>query len=421
MDQKRGNRFAVNHRSLAATVLAIACLAAAAHADTFVDPLDDWSKVAGHSDGLTLDSTNPTLFYNDESRVKNADSSQEGSFYYHFPGITRFSAIVYYWNKLGTVSVYSSPDNTNWTPVTVSETTPVQTSAAVSWTASQISASLPPHTDYLAFDLHGGASPNVWTPQVGQIQMETEDIAPSMPGPAGLTVVAAGGKACLAWYPVKDATSYTVKRRKATASGFQKVASGITDTMFTDSGIAGGVKYYYTVTANVDKETTDNSDQVLAVSKPASTVLVDPLTDWGLTSSHDSDLEMAKVVDAVDCVRRMGVEPQSFVYNLPGSSGFSLDIYSKDADMNNEVKVQVSEDGENWTEVPLSLKLSAKIDDATYGVTCSPSGQLPPGSNYLRFTVDAGGDSPSLAQLRITYAGANPVKTAAEHMAPAHN
>ena len=302
--------------------------------------------------------------------------------------------------------MYCSPDNVTWTPVTVSHTdlTPSTDSGYNGWVSTRIAADLPDGTNYLAFTLRGDPT-HVWTPQVGQVAMELSNNASSSSGPAGLTVVAAGGKASLAWYPIKGAVAYTIKRRPATSKHFETVAAGVKSNVYTDDGLKNDVKYYYAVTATLDKGDTGNSEEVLAVSKSDSVVMTDPLTDWNLAATHSSNLEFDKLIDNVDCVRRSGNTRETFAYNLPGATGFAVNVFSADADMNNDVTVETSADGTNWSILPTSLKLPAKAAPGLFAAVCAPTGKLPADTNYIRFALGSDGSpslNPSLGQLRIT-------------------
>lgn len=399
----------------------------ATHAVTVTDTLDDWKLVEGHSPGLTLDGTNSEYFYHDSSRVKVDDADTVGSFYYHFTDISSFAAFIYYFQGKGSLDVYASPDNVNWTPITYDHTNLTLTSTDPNnggWASTKISAMLPSGTNYLAFTIHGGAAPQMWTPQIGQVSMDVERIGPSIPGPAGLSVVAAGGHAALAWYPMPSANSYTIKRRSASSEDYHTIASGVTSTTFNDEGLKNGAKYYYAVIADTNSGTTDKSDEVLAVPSAGAVVLADPMADWSLTSAHTPNLDFASVTKNVTCVHRTSATQESFEYNLPGATSFTANVYSTDPQISsNAVTVEASNDGQTWTDVPVSLELMAKASDNTYAAICRPSGKLPAETNYLRFVMGADGvppDNPSIGQVRIVYGATNPVKTAAAHGAAIH-
>lgn len=392
----------------------------AVFADTITDTLDNWNNVAGHSQGLVLDSSNPDYFYNDNSRVKIGDgtSGAVGSFFYHVDGISSFAAFVYYWTTQGSIEVYASSDNVNWTPVTFTHSDPSPTTASgyAGWLSERIQADVPPGTSYLGFTLHGGSGTYIWTPQIGQVAIETMAVA--LPGPAGLSVVAGNGKASLAWFPVKNAKSYTIKRRTAASKDFHVISEGVKTTTFTDDGLTNSTKYYYAVLAETDKGTSGESDEVLAVPAPDVVVMADKLTDWNTASAHSPNLEFDQLLGTADCVHRTGNTMETIDYNLPGASGFALNVYSADGDMNSSLTVETSPDGTNWSILPTSLKLSAKPASDLYAAVCAPTGKLPSGTNYLRFEIGSDGSpaaNPSLGQIRIMYAQTEAVKTAAAH------
>lgn len=53
----------------------------------------------------------------------------------------------------------------------------------------------------------------------------------------------------LAWNPTAGATAYNVKRSTAPTGPFQTIAAGVSDLSFNDTGLDGGVRYFYTVSA----------------------------------------------------------------------------------------------------------------------------------------------------------------------------
>src|SRR5262249_46467272 len=66
--------------------------------------------------------------------------------------------------------------------------------------------------------------------------------------PTALAATAGAGQVSLSWHSSTSATSYNVYR--GTSSGQEiLLVSGLTGTSFTDTGVSGGVTYYYIVTA----------------------------------------------------------------------------------------------------------------------------------------------------------------------------
>ncbi|MCG7212268.1 glycoside hydrolase family 9 protein [Paenibacillus mucilaginosus] len=94
--------------------------------------------------------------------------------------------------------------------------------------------------------------------QYGQGQQPLPNFPPEIGGggtavpaaPAGLKAAAAGdGKAVLSWTASSGAASYTVKRAAASGGPYTVVATGVTGTGYTDTGLTGGTTYYYVVSA----------------------------------------------------------------------------------------------------------------------------------------------------------------------------
>lgn len=68
--------------------------------------------------------------------------------------------------------------------------------------------------------------------------------------PTGLTAIAGSGQVSLSWTPSGGATSYNVYRATSPGGeGLSPIASGITATTYTNTGLTNGTTYYYTVSA----------------------------------------------------------------------------------------------------------------------------------------------------------------------------
>jgi len=72
---------------------------------------------------------------------------------------------------------------------------------------------------------------------------------PQVAAPGNLTATAAYTQASLSWSGSLQAASYTVYRSTSSGGGYSQIASGITDTSYTDFGLIDGRTYYYVVTA----------------------------------------------------------------------------------------------------------------------------------------------------------------------------
>ncbi|MGO8670884.1 MAG: fibronectin type III domain-containing protein, partial [Capsulimonadaceae bacterium] len=81
----------------------------------------------------------------------------------------------------------------------------------------------------------------------------TEASAITLPAaPTGLSATGGSGQVSLSWGSVTGATSYCVySGTSSSGEGATPVATGITSTAYTNSGLSAGTTYYYKV-ASVD-------------------------------------------------------------------------------------------------------------------------------------------------------------------------
>ncbi len=82
--------------------------------------------------------------------------------------------------------------------------------------------------------------------------------------PANLTAVAGNAQISLSWSASSGATSYTIKRSTTSGGPYTNVATGITTTSYTNTGLTNGTTYYYVVTAVNSAGESSNSNQASA-------------------------------------------------------------------------------------------------------------------------------------------------------------
>jgi len=70
------------------------------------------------------------------------------------------------------------------------------------------------------------------------------------PAPTGLTAILGANQVSLSWMPSAAATSYNVERATTSGGPYTTVASGVTSTNYTNTGLTNGVTYYYVVSAS---------------------------------------------------------------------------------------------------------------------------------------------------------------------------
>ncbi|MBO9598336.1 MAG: glycoside hydrolase family 6 protein [Cohnella sp.] len=82
--------------------------------------------------------------------------------------------------------------------------------------------------------------------------------------PTGLTATAGNAQAALSWTASSGATSYTVKRATTSGGPYTTVATGVTATSYTNTGLTNGTTYYYVVSASNSAGESANSAQASA-------------------------------------------------------------------------------------------------------------------------------------------------------------
>ncbi|CAM4458653.1 cellulase family glycosylhydrolase [Paenibacillus tarimensis] len=95
---------------------------------------------------------------------------------------------------------------------------------------------------------------------------------PSLPAkPTGLTAAAGSGSVSLSWNAVNGAASYIVKRSEAYNGPYVRVASRVTGTSFTNTGLTNNKTYYYMISAVNSLGQGPDSAKVSATPKAGST------------------------------------------------------------------------------------------------------------------------------------------------------
>ena len=94
-----------------------------------------------------------------------------------------------------------------------------------------------------------------------------------------VTVTAGDSQNTLNWTAVSNATSYIIKRSLSPGGPYTLVATGVTGTSYTDTGLTNGVTYYYTVIAQSSLAQSAGSTQTSGIPvTPAPAGLV--VTGW---------------------------------------------------------------------------------------------------------------------------------------------
>jgi fibronectin type 3 domain-containing protein len=104
---------------------------------------------------------------------------------------------------------------------------------------------------------------------LGLYSAEVNGTATGVPAnPPGLAAVAYDTFVVLTWNAATGADNYNVLRSTTSGSGYAPVASGVTTTGYTNTGLANGTTYYYVVQAHNGVGTSGNSTEVSATPQP---------------------------------------------------------------------------------------------------------------------------------------------------------
>lgn len=110
----------------------------------------------------------------------------------------------------------------------------------------------------IAFNL--GSANN---PKVDGIEVITASTGP--PGaPTNLTATAGNAQVSLSWTASSGATSYNVKRSTTSGGPYSNIATGVTSTSFTNTGLTNGTTYFYVVSGVNSSGESPNSNQASA-------------------------------------------------------------------------------------------------------------------------------------------------------------
>src|SRR6185503_14459507 len=102
------------------------------------------------------------------------------------------------------------------------------------------------------------------------------------PTPTGLVATPGNGQVSLSWNASSGATSYNVKRATISGGPYTTIATGVTSTNFTNTGLANGTTFFYVVSAVNSAGQSANSAQVSATPTGGVTV---PAAPTGLTAT----------------------------------------------------------------------------------------------------------------------------------------
>jgi len=143
-------------------------------------------------------------------------------------------------------------------------------------------------TYYYRVSGYSGTSNSNYSNEAGAT---TRGTAPS--APTGLTASPGNASVTLSWAASAGATSYNVKRSTASGGPHVTIATGVTTTSYTNTGLANGTTYYYVVSAvNANGEGANSAEA-------SATPLAPPAAPNGLTATASgTQISLAWVASA---------------------------------------------------------------------------------------------------------------------------
>jgi cellulose 1,4-beta-cellobiosidase len=81
-------------------------------------------------------------------------------------------------------------------------------------------------------------------------QASATPLPPPPAAPTGLTATPGNAQVTLTWSASATATTYSVKRTTVSGGPYTAIASGLTSTSYTNTGLTNGTTYFYVVTAS---------------------------------------------------------------------------------------------------------------------------------------------------------------------------
>src|SRR5215813_9252387 len=131
------------------------------------------------------------------------------------------------------------------------------------------------------------------------------------PAPTGLAATAGNAQVSLSWNASSGATSYNVKRSTTSGGPYTTIATGVTSTSFTNTGLTNGTTFFFVVSAVNAAGESGNSNQASATPTATSTQAIYDLAGFAQAATGgglppESDPNYRKVFTADDLVAALG-------------------------------------------------------------------------------------------------------------------
>ncbi|MGO8670940.1 MAG: malectin domain-containing carbohydrate-binding protein [Capsulimonadaceae bacterium] len=254
--------------------------------ETFTDPLNDTSLMqgysygAGASTGIQFNTSNTSGYFGTDTSMLERDLNKVEQVVYSLPNMSSFTATIYTYNNVANSVVFFASTNNGLTWQSIATTqgteTMTQTGGPPAWGYYNVTntSALPTGTTDLAMQFNTNSSDDDWDPEIGQISINyTASAAPSAPTSLGAT--GGNSQVSLSWGAGSGATSYNIYR--GTTSGGESstaIATGITVTNFTNTGLTNGTAYYYKVAGVNANGTSPQSNEATATPQSSGSMVL---------------------------------------------------------------------------------------------------------------------------------------------------
>ncbi len=179
------------------------------------------------------------------------------------------------------------------------------------------------------------------------------------PAPTGLVATGGAGQISLTWNASAGATGYTVRRATVSGGPYTTIASGLTATAYTETGLAGGTTHYYVIVpTNAGGDGAASAEASATASAPASGLASWRQTHFGTTeatgnAANDADPDADGIANLLEYA--LGGDPlaaESDLLPMQAIDAGHLKLsFSRIADPALTYAVQASDDLASWTPV----------------------------------------------------------------------
>ncbi|BCM93584.1 hypothetical protein IAD21_05475 [Abditibacteriota bacterium] len=143
------------------------------------DDLADFSKMQGHTDNLYPDSTNPTFFEGDSTRITRGGDNVPGSVVYACQNSKRFRLTIWVYNAPENadlpIRAFISTDMNQWREIPLAHDAPTPSAVSLQWKRIHFvpTTALPVDAHFLKIELESGTP--IWTPQLSSVELRSRD------------------------------------------------------------------------------------------------------------------------------------------------------------------------------------------------------------------------------------------------------